>query len=113
MADKLPSSKVICRDLWAMHLDTLKDPPPPEPLNEANMDKSDNEASDDEDEYSKPKSSSRLRSRTEDRGGSEEFDEDDGIYDELNLDEEEEKFGLAVDDNESDDSEDASEGKHS
>ncbi|TCD70504.1 proteinral negative regulator of transcription subunit 5 [Steccherinum ochraceum] len=40
----------------------------------------------------------------------EEFDEDEGIYDELNLDEEEEKFGLAVDDNgDSDDSEDASE----
>ncbi|KAI0786407.1 Not1 N-terminal domain, CCR4-Not complex component-domain-containing protein [Abortiporus biennis] len=39
----------------------------------------------------------------------EEFDEDEGIYDELNLDEEEEKFGLANDDNESDESEDASE----
>lgn len=38
----------------------------------------------------------------------EEFDEDEGIYDELNLDEEEEKFGLVNDDNESDDSEDAS-----
>ena len=77
MADMLPSSTVVCRDLWAMHLDTLKDPPPPEPLNEANMDKSDNEASDDEDESSKPKSSPRLRSRTEDRGDSEEFDEED------------------------------------
>ncbi|THH33714.1 hypothetical protein EUX98_g440 [Antrodiella citrinella] len=39
----------------------------------------------------------------------EDFEEDDGIYDELNLDEEEEKFGLAVDDNESEDSEDTSE----
>ncbi|THH00400.1 hypothetical protein EW026_g2125 [Hermanssonia centrifuga] len=39
----------------------------------------------------------------------EDFDEDEGIYDELNLDEEEEKFGLANDDNESDVSEDASE----
>ncbi|CAL1702165.1 unnamed protein product [Somion occarium] len=39
----------------------------------------------------------------------EEFDEDEGIYDELNLDEEEEKFGLAVDDNDTDESEDASE----
>lgn len=41
----------------------------------------------------------------------EEFDEDEGIYDELNLDEEEEKFGLANDEHESDDSEDLSEGK--
>ncbi|KAF8591557.1 hypothetical protein K439DRAFT_1644221 [Ramaria rubella] len=32
----------------------------------------------------------------------EDFDEDEGIYDELNLDEEEEAFGLAGDDNESD-----------
>lgn len=40
----------------------------------------------------------------------EDFDEDEGIYDELNLSEEEEKFGLAQDENESDDSEDASEG---
>lgn len=39
----------------------------------------------------------------------EDFDEDEGIYDELNLDEEEEKFGLANDDD-SDESEDASEG---
>ncbi len=38
------------------------------------------------------------------------FDEDEGIYDELNLDEEEEKFGLAQDDHDSDDSEDTSEG---
>ncbi|KZT13144.1 uncharacterized protein LAESUDRAFT_639182 [Laetiporus sulphureus 93-53] len=38
------------------------------------------------------------------------FDEDEGIYDELNLDEEEEKFGLAnVNDEDSDESEDASE----
>ncbi|GBE79148.1 Not1 N-terminal domain, CCR4-Not complex component-domain-containing protein [Sparassis latifolia] len=37
----------------------------------------------------------------------EDFDEDEGIYDELNLDEEEEKFGLANDDD-SDESEDAS-----
>ena len=40
----------------------------------------------------------------------EDFDEDEGIYDELNLDEEEEKFGLANDDHDSDDSEDLSEG---
>ena len=40
----------------------------------------------------------------------EEFDEDEGIYDELNLDEEEEKFGLVNDDNDSVDSEDASDG---
>lgn len=39
----------------------------------------------------------------------EEFDEDEGIYDELNLDEEEEKFGLANDED-SDESEDASDG---
>ena len=39
----------------------------------------------------------------------EDFDEDEGIYDELNLDEEEEKFGLANDDD-SDESEDASDG---
>ncbi|KAF7795876.1 hypothetical protein EIP86_007043 [Pleurotus ostreatoroseus] len=38
----------------------------------------------------------------------EEFDEDEGIYDELNLEEEEEKFGLANDDD-SDESEEASE----
>ncbi|CCL99167.1 uncharacterized protein FIBRA_01182 [Fibroporia radiculosa] len=38
----------------------------------------------------------------------EDFDEDEGIYDELNLDEEEEKFGLANDDD-SDESDDASE----
>ena len=41
----------------------------------------------------------------------EEFEEDDGIYDELNLDEEEEKFGLANDEEDSDDSEDPSEGE--
>ena len=43
----------------------------------------------------------------------EDFDEDEGIYDELNLDEEEEKFGLVGDDhgNESDESEDVSEGR--
>lgn len=42
----------------------------------------------------------------------EDFEEDEGIYDDLNLEEEEEKFGLANDDNnnDSDDSEDASEG---
>lgn len=41
----------------------------------------------------------------------EDFDEDEGIYDDLNLDEEEEKFGLANDDaNDSDESEDASDG---
>ncbi|KAI0698915.1 Not1 N-terminal domain, CCR4-Not complex component-domain-containing protein [Cytidiella melzeri] len=39
----------------------------------------------------------------------EDFDEDEGIYDELNLEEEEEKFGLAQEEHESDDSEDASE----
>lgn len=39
----------------------------------------------------------------------EDFDEDEGIYDELNLEEEEEKFGLANDE-ESDESEEASEG---
>ncbi|KAJ7283459.1 Not1 N-terminal domain, CCR4-Not complex component-domain-containing protein [Mycena rebaudengoi] len=32
------------------------------------------------------------------------FDEDEGIYDDLNLDEEEEKFGLAADDDDSEDS---------
>ena len=40
----------------------------------------------------------------------EDFEEDEGIYDDLNLDEEEEKFGLAPDDGESDDSDEASEG---
>ena len=41
----------------------------------------------------------------------EEFDEDDGIYDDLNLDEEEEKFGrLAPEDHEAEDSDEASEG---
>ncbi|EDR02278.1 uncharacterized protein LACBIDRAFT_332437 [Laccaria bicolor S238N-H82] len=39
----------------------------------------------------------------------EDFDEDEGIYDDLNLDEEEEKFGLAPDDDDSDDSDEASE----
>ncbi|PFH52582.1 hypothetical protein AMATHDRAFT_74064 [Amanita thiersii Skay4041] len=39
----------------------------------------------------------------------EDFDEDEGIYDELNLDEEEEKFGLVNDDGDSDDSDEASE----
>ncbi|KAH0587107.1 hypothetical protein H2248_005924 [Termitomyces sp. 'cryptogamus'] len=41
----------------------------------------------------------------------EDFDEDEGIYDDLNLDEEEEKFGLAGDDNnnDSDDSDEMSE----
>ncbi|KAF9468828.1 Not1 N-terminal domain, CCR4-Not complex component-domain-containing protein [Collybia nuda] len=41
----------------------------------------------------------------------EDFDEDEGIYDDLNLDEEEEKFGLAPDDDDSDDSDDISEGE--
>ena len=40
----------------------------------------------------------------------ENFDEDEGIYDELNLDEEAEKFGNAADE-EDDESEAASEGK--
>ncbi|KAG5645759.1 hypothetical protein DXG03_005296 [Asterophora parasitica] len=39
----------------------------------------------------------------------EDFDEDEGIYDELNLDEEEEKFGLAPDDDDSDSSDEMSE----
>ncbi|KAF8897186.1 Not1 N-terminal domain, CCR4-Not complex component-domain-containing protein [Infundibulicybe gibba] len=39
----------------------------------------------------------------------EDFDEDEGIYDDLNLDEEEEKFGLAPDDDDSDESDVASE----
>ncbi|KAF9481976.1 hypothetical protein BDN70DRAFT_875595 [Pholiota conissans] len=38
----------------------------------------------------------------------ESFEEDEGIYEELNLDEEEEKFGLVADDDESEDSDDAS-----
>ena len=41
----------------------------------------------------------------------EDFDEDEGIYDELNLDEEEEKFGIAMDDDESNGSDDGSEGE--
>jgi hypothetical protein len=41
----------------------------------------------------------------------ENFDEDEGIYDELHLDEEEEKFGLVPDDADSDDSGEASEGR--
>ncbi|KAF8192429.1 Not1 N-terminal domain, CCR4-Not complex component-domain-containing protein [Pholiota molesta] len=36
------------------------------------------------------------------------FEEDEGIYEELNLDEEEEKFGLVADDDDSEDSDDAS-----
>ncbi|KDR83474.1 hypothetical protein GALMADRAFT_235635 [Galerina marginata CBS 339.88] len=40
---------------------------------------------------------------------SEDFEEDEGIYDELNLDEEEEKFGLIADDDDSEDSDEASE----
>ncbi|KAG6918224.1 hypothetical protein DXG01_015817 [Tephrocybe rancida] len=40
----------------------------------------------------------------------ENFDEDDGIYDDLNLDEEEEKFGLVADDDDSDGSDEMSEG---
>ncbi|KAG6885123.1 hypothetical protein C0993_005701 [Termitomyces sp. T159_Od127] len=39
----------------------------------------------------------------------EDFDEDEGIYDDLNLDEEEEKFGLAGDDNNNNDSDDSDE----
>ncbi|KAF7313532.1 hypothetical protein HMN09_00509200 [Mycena chlorophos] len=39
----------------------------------------------------------------------EDFDEDEGIYDDLNLDEEEEKFGIAGDDDESDGSDNDSE----
>ncbi|KAF8631208.1 hypothetical protein AX15_002539 [Amanita polypyramis BW_CC] len=39
----------------------------------------------------------------------EDFDEDEGIYDDLNLDEEEEKFGLVNDDDDSDGSEEGSE----
>ncbi|KAI0347054.1 hypothetical protein BDW22DRAFT_1417058 [Trametopsis cervina] len=39
----------------------------------------------------------------------EDFDEDEGIYDELNLEEEEEKFGLAQEEHEDDDSDEASE----
>ncbi|KAJ8523037.1 hypothetical protein ONZ45_g489 [Pleurotus djamor] len=39
----------------------------------------------------------------------EDFEEDEGIYDELNLDEEEEKFGLVQDDDDSDASDEASE----
>ena len=39
------------------------------------------------------------------------FDEDEGFYDDLNLDEEEEKFGrLVVDDHEGDESNEANEG---
>ncbi|TDL29808.1 hypothetical protein BD410DRAFT_736987 [Rickenella mellea] len=37
----------------------------------------------------------------------EDFEEDEGIYDELNLDEEEEKFGLAVDDDDTDEDSDS------
>ncbi|ETW84450.1 hypothetical protein HETIRDRAFT_458198 [Heterobasidion irregulare TC 32-1] len=37
------------------------------------------------------------------------YDEDEGMYDELNLDEEEEKFGLVADERDSDDSDEASE----
>jgi CCR4-NOT transcription complex subunit 3 len=40
----------------------------------------------------------------------EDFDEDEGIYDDLNLDEEESKFGLAPDDDDSDESDFGSEG---
>ena len=42
----------------------------------------------------------------------ESFEEDEGVYEELNLDEEEEKFGLVADDDESEDSDDASAGMH-
>jgi len=41
----------------------------------------------------------------------ENFEEYEGIYDELNLNEEEEKFGLAQEEAESSDSEDTSEGR--
>ena len=40
----------------------------------------------------------------------EDFDEDEGIYDDLHLEEEEEKFGIAAEDDDSDDSDEASEG---
>ena len=40
----------------------------------------------------------------------EEFDEDEGIYDELNLEEEEEKFRMPNDESDSEESEEASEG---
>ncbi len=47
----------------------------------------------------------RLREKNDD------YDEDEGMYDDLNLDEEEEKFGrLITDDHDSDVSDDASEG---
>ena len=42
----------------------------------------------------------------------EDFDEDEGIYDDLNLDEEEEKFGLVGDDDDSSESDEMSEGSH-
>ena len=42
----------------------------------------------------------------------EDFEEDEGIYDELNLDEEEEKFGLAADDDDDSESDAGSEGVH-
>ena len=42
----------------------------------------------------------------------ENFHEAEGIYDDLNLEEEEEKFGLVAEDGETDDSDEASEGWH-
>jgi hypothetical protein len=42
----------------------------------------------------------------------EDFEEDEGIYDELNLDEEEEKFGLAADDDDDSESDAGSDGMH-
>ena len=42
----------------------------------------------------------------------EDFEEDEGIYDELNLDEEEEKFGLAADDDDDSESDVGSDGKY-
>lgn len=41
----------------------------------------------------------------------EDFEEDEGIYDELNLEEEEEKFGLIADDDDSSSSDEADEGE--
>lgn len=56
--------------------------------------------------------SSLLLVRSETRGEkNDDYDEDEGMYDDLNLDEEEEKFGrLITEDHDSDGSDDASEG---
>ena len=45
-------------------------------------------------------------------GKDEEYEEDEGVYDDLNLDEEEEKFRMPNDESESEESEEASEGAH-